>query len=190
MKSIRIIALLLVLVMAFSLAACGGDNTDKDKDTQKDQTETTTPPSDSDGEKTDGATAKLESHGVFLSYPTDSFTYEDRISEKIVANDGSVDISMNAWDGENEYQSQLDKYSASDPESFKDLKSEETTVAGYKATLFTYCYYGQWEAHWVIDLGENASGQTCLVVGAYSDVDLASCTGDVVKSILETISFS
>ena len=190
MKSIRIIALLLVLVMAFSLAACGGDNTDKDKDTQKDQTETTTPPSDSDGEKTDGATAKLESHGVFLSYPTDSFTYEDRISDKIVANDGSVYISMYAWDGENEYQSQLDKYSASDPESFKDLKSEETTVAGYKATLFTYCYYGQWEAHWVIDLGENASGQTCLVVGAYSDVDLASCTGDVVKSILETISFS
>ncbi len=192
MKNIRIIALLLALVMALSLAACGGGDKDKNKDTDKDKTEQTSQTADPGSEQTGGATAKLESNGVFLSYPTDSFTYEDRISEKIVANDGSVEISMYAWGGDDDYQSQLDKYSSSDPESFTDEHAEETTVAGYKATLFTY-YYGsgrQWEANWVIDLGDNASGRTCLVVNAYSDVDLASCTSDTVKGILETLSFS
>ena len=140
-----------------------------------------------------GGTAKLESHGVTLTYPTDTFTYEDRISEKIVANDESVEISMNAYSEDDDYQFQLDKYNGTDEESFSDFKAQETTVAGYDATLFTFYYesMGEWEAHWVIDLGaDNAAGQTCLVVNAYSEVDLASCTSDTVTSILDTLAFS
>ena len=140
-----------------------------------------------------GGTAKLESYGVTLTYPTDTFTYEDRISEKIVANDESVEISMNAYSEDDDYQFQLDKYNGTDEESFSDFKAQETTVAGYDATLFTFYYesMGKWEAHWVIDLGgDNASGQTCLVVNAYSETDLASCTSDTVTAILDTLSFS
>ena len=140
-----------------------------------------------------GGTARLESWGVFLTYPTDTFTYEDRIREQIVANDESVKISMNAYSEDDDYQFQLDKYNGTDEESFSDFKAQETTVAGYDATLFTFYYesMGEWEAHWVIDLGgDNAAGQTCLVVHAYSGVDLASCTSSTVTGILDTLAFS